>query len=222
MKYICGVVGNLPDDHVDWVLQSEFFIRFLFFFSLLLSVYCYKKFVGITEEESQGGIIQVVLVNRRHRRDDLLRLVFANVGVEVVTALFDRVSSHQKQSNRRSQSQENVTKNQWELEVKTSKLCEARENANDQVAFVFSFEAYWLKGWRERYGPITEQREGKLKQPRFTFDIQYWKLEKYGIRGTWFSKRDAWFGIQDDRSSQNFSSKSSLLKTSLWRRGADQ
>lgn len=101
---------------VDRVLQSEFFIRllFLFFFSLLLPVYCYKKFVGITkfEEESQGGIIQVVLVNRCHQRDDLLRLVFANVGVEVVTALFDRVSSHQKQSNRRSQSQENVTKNQ--------------------------------------------------------------------------------------------------------------
>lgn len=167
----------MPDDRVDRVLQSEFFIRllFLFFFSLLLSVYCYKKFVGITkfEEESQGGIIQVVLVNRRHRRDDLLRLVFANVGVEVVTALFNRVSSHQKQSNRRSQSQENVTKYQRELEVKTSKLCEARENANDQVAFVFSFEAYWLKRWRERYGPVTEQREGKLKQPRITFDIQY-------------------------------------------------
>lgn len=164
----------MPDDRVDRVLQSEFFIRllFFFFFSLLLSVYCHKKFVGITkfEEESQGGIIQVVLVNRCHGRDDLLRLVFANVGV--VTALFDRVSSHQKQSNR-SQSQENVTKNQLELEVKTSKLCEARENANDQVAFVFNFEAYWSKGWRGRYGPITEQREGKLKQPRITFDIQY-------------------------------------------------
>ena len=94
--------------------RNSLFVCFFFsFFSLLLSVYCYKKFVGITkfEEESQGGIIQVVLVNRRHRRDDLLRLVFANVGVEVVTALFDRVSSHQKQSNRRSQSQENVTKN---------------------------------------------------------------------------------------------------------------
>ena len=152
----------MPDDRVDRVLQSEFFIRllFLFFFSLLLSVYCYKKFVGITkfEEESQGGIIQVVLVNRCHQRDDLLRLVFANVGVEVVTALFDRVSSHQKQSNRRSQIQENVTKNQWELEVKTSKLCEARENANDQVAFVFSFEAYWLKA------SATDQSQSKEKE----------------------------------------------------------
>ena len=222
MKYICGVVGNLPDDHVDWVLQSEFFIRLLFFFPLLLSVYCYKKFVGITEEESQGGIIQVVLVNRRHRRDDLLRLFFANVGVEVVTALFDRVWSHQKQSNRSSQSQENVTKNQWELEVKTSKLCEARETPMTKSRL---FLVLKLIGWKDGASatdPITEQREGKLKQPRITFDIQYWKLEKYGIRGTWFSKRDAWFGIQNDRSSQNFSSKSSLLKTSLWRLGADQ
>lgn len=160
MKYICGVVGNLPDDHVDWVLQSEFFIRFLFFFPLLLSVYCYKKFVGITEEESQGGIIQVVLVNRRHRRDDLLRLVFANVGVEVVTALFDRVWSHQKQSNRSSQSQENVTKNQWELEVKTSKLCEARETPMTKSRL---FLVLKLIGWKDG-ASATDQSQSKEKE----------------------------------------------------------
>ena len=46
---------------------------------------------------------------------------------------------------------------QWELKVKTNKLLKARENADDQVAIVFSFASDWLRGWHEFSGPITEQ-----------------------------------------------------------------
>lgn len=37
------------------------------------------------------------------------------------------------------------------------KLREARENANDQVAVVYSFASDWLKVWREFSGPITKR-----------------------------------------------------------------
>ena len=33
--------------------------------------------------------------------------------------------------------------------IKTNKLTEARENANDQVTIDFSFESYWWRRWRE-------------------------------------------------------------------------
>ena len=48
---------------------------------------------------------------------------------------------------------ENITK--ISLEVKTSNLPGARENASDQVAIGFSFEFDWLKKWREFFGTIT-------------------------------------------------------------------
>ena len=58
------------------------------------------------------------------------------------------------QSNSNSQSlDENITK--ISLEVKTSNLPGARENASDQVAIGFSFEFDWLKKWRQFFGTIT-------------------------------------------------------------------
>ena len=48
--------------------------------------------------------------------------------------------------------------------MKTSKLLEARENAPDQVAIVFSFASDWLRGWRESSGPITVRRQVKPNQ----------------------------------------------------------
>ena len=47
-----------------------------------------------------------------------------------------------------------------------SKLLEARESANDQVANVFSFEFDWLREWRKYSEPITV----KLKPSQITFD----------------------------------------------------
>ena len=56
--------------------------------------------------------------------------------------------------------------------MKTCKLLEARENANDYVAVVFSFVSDRLRGWREVSEPITEKNKVKLKQSWITFDSQ--------------------------------------------------
>ena len=66
---------------------------------------------------------------------------------------------------------ENITRSQRELEVKTSKLLEARENASNQVALDWSFESDWLRKWREFSGPITKRSKAKTKQSRITLDI---------------------------------------------------
>ena len=54
--------------------------------------------------------------------------------------------------------------------MKTSKLLEVRENANDQVAIIFSFTSGWLGGWHMSSEPITKQSKKKTFQ--ITFDIQ--------------------------------------------------
>ena len=43
------------------------------------------------------------------------------------------------------QRKENVTRSQWDLKFKTSKLSKARENASDYVSIGLSFESDWLK-----------------------------------------------------------------------------
>ena len=43
--------------------------------------------------------------------------------------------------------------------MKTCKLLEERENANDQVTIGFSFASDWLRGWREFSGPNTEETD---------------------------------------------------------------
>ena len=40
--------------------------------------------------------------------------------------------------------------------MKTSQLLEARENASDAVAIVFSLASDWLRGWRTFSEPITK------------------------------------------------------------------
>ena len=61
---------------------------------------------------------------------------------------------------------------QWEITIKISKLLEARENANEKVAIVFSFASDWLGGERKFSGPITWQNKEELDQSLITFDIQ--------------------------------------------------
>ena len=41
-----------------------------------------------------------------------------------------------------------IKEKKGELQVKTSKLLEARESARDQVTIAFSFEFDWLREWR--------------------------------------------------------------------------
>ena len=55
--------------------------------------------------------------------------------------------------------------------MKTSKLLEVREKANDQVAIIFSFTSGWLGGWHMSSEPITKQSL-KKKTFQITFDIQ--------------------------------------------------
>ena len=63
-------------------------------------------------------------------------------------------------------SQENITRSQSELTVKTSKLLEAQERQVSKLRLVFRFASDWLKQWREFFGPIEKQSEDK--------PIQYW------------------------------------------------
>ena len=78
-----------------------------------------------------------------------------------------------KLSQQPIRAKENVTRSQWELRVKTSKLPKARENAGDQVLIVFIFFASnWLRGCHEFSGPIT----GRSKAKPLQFDIDSWKL----------------------------------------------
>ena len=51
-------------------------------------------------------------------------------------------------------------------------MLEARENANDNVATVFSFASNWLGGWYEFSGPITKQSKVEPKQSQITIDTQ--------------------------------------------------
>ena len=69
--------------------------------------------------------------------------------------------------------EENITRSLCEINVKTSKLSEARENVSDQVAIGFRLESDWLRKWPEFSGPINKQSKIKTKQFRITFDTQY-------------------------------------------------
>ena len=54
--------------------------------------------------------------------------------------------------------------------MKTSKLLEARENANDRVAMVFSL--HFISCEDDASFPITEQSKVKPMQSRITFDTR--------------------------------------------------
>ena len=58
-------------------------------------------------------------------------------------ALFDGVP-YKKKTKIIATAKENTVKSQRKLEVKTTKLLKARENAGDQVLIGFSFASDWL------------------------------------------------------------------------------
>ena len=58
-------------------------------------------------------------------------------------ALFDGVP-YKKKTKIITTAKENTVKSQRKLEVKTTKLLKARENAADQVLIGFSFASDWL------------------------------------------------------------------------------
>ena len=72
-----------------------------------------------------------------------------------------------------------MTKNsKKELEGKASKLLEARENAGEQGAIGFSFEADWSRTWcKFFFGPIRERSKAKLEQSWVIFDT----VENYSL-----------------------------------------
>ena len=55
-----------------------------------------------------------------------------------------------------------------ELKVKTSKIPEARENADDQVVIGLSLASDWLRKWCKFSRPVTERIEAKPWQSRIT------------------------------------------------------
>ena len=59
-------------------------------------------------------------------------------------ALFDGVPYKKKKTKIITTAKENTVKSQRKLEVKTTKLLKARENAGDQVLIGFSFASDWL------------------------------------------------------------------------------
>ena len=70
---------------------------------------------------------------------------------------FNWVSKNLYQNNPSDQRNKANVISQLELKL-TSKLLEARENANDHVPIVLiSLVSDWLIGWREFSGPIIEQ-----------------------------------------------------------------
>ena len=62
--------------------------------------------------------------------------------------------------------------------MKTSKLLEARENANDHAVDVLSLASDWLRWWREFPRPMTERRNVKPKYFGL-LSIFNWKLRRY-------------------------------------------
>ena len=62
------------------------------------------------------------------------------------TFKFDYMNSKLKSSQRPVRSKVNVRRNQSLLKIKTSKLLEARENAGELVATVFSSACDWFRG----------------------------------------------------------------------------
>ena len=65
--------------------------------------------------------------------------------------------------------------------MKTSKLLEARENANDRVAMVFSL--HFISCEDDASFPITEQSKVKPMQSRITFDTRL-KNDPYQYKKT--------------------------------------
>ena len=55
-------------------------------------------------------------------------------------------------------SEEYISRSQWELEVKTSKLPEARENASDQVVIGLSLASDWLRKWRQSHNKVKQRK----------------------------------------------------------------
>ena len=62
-----------------------------------------------------------------------------------------------------NQRKENVTRSQWDLKFKTSKLSKARENAGDYVSICFSFEYDWLKKVAQVIWTSHAARKSKTK-----------------------------------------------------------
>ena len=56
---------------------------------------------------------------------------------------------------------ETISRNQGEVEVKTSKQPEAREEATEKVAVGFHFASDWSNVWREISKLITEQKQNR-------------------------------------------------------------
>ena len=72
-----------------------------------------------------------------------------------------------------NQKKGNITRSQWELRVKTTKLFKARENAGDQVVVLdFCFASDWLRGRCEFPGPI--KKRGKAK-PKYLITLDYFR-----------------------------------------------
>ena len=67
---------------------------------------------------------------------------------------------------------ENTFQSLLELNIKTTKLHKARENANHLVVIGFSFASDWWRKWCEYSDPITERSKAKPVQSRITFDTQ--------------------------------------------------
>lgn len=65
--------------------------------------------------------------------------------------------------------------------MKTSKLLEVRENANDQVAIIFSFTSGWLGGWHM----YSDQLQSKVKKKNisdyFRHSIDIRSLRSVGL-----------------------------------------
>ena len=78
----------------------------------------------------------------------------------------------------------NIIIGQREHELKTCKIFQARETANDQVMIGFSFASNWIRGWCEFSGPIRELSYGKTKPilDCFRHSIENFFMSKLGYQ----------------------------------------
>ena len=61
-----------------------------------------------------------------------------------------------------NQIQENISKSQWELKLKSTKLSKARENVGDQVVICFCFASDW---WRSGASFLNRSQSGTRQNP---------------------------------------------------------
>ena len=66
------------------------------------------------------------------------------------------VKAKQKESQQSIRRKEKIFTSRCELEVKTTKLSKARENAGGEVMIGVTFASNWLKKWHEPSGPIIQ------------------------------------------------------------------